>query len=87
LRKKATRKAEDKYAKDPFKVKRKPTCECWIDTDTNEIKGFFSLLIHRGMTPGPNYPFYWQNNPKDRNNWIAEVMTRSRFFELKQLIY
>lgn len=59
----------------------------WENCTLAEIKCFFAIQLHMGITKAPSYKTYWSNNQKFRIQGIADSMTRDRFLQIKKHIY
>lgn len=78
------RKAQNFYALNPLQNTHQ---QAWKDCSNAEIKAFFAMQMHMGLTKAPTYRFYWNQDPKFRVNGVADVMSRDRFFLIKRHVY
>lgn len=59
----------------------------WYPVTRPEMKAYFAMIIHMGITSCSELPLYWSKSETFRVNGIARVLPRDRFFKIKQFIY
>ena len=61
--------------------------QTWKDISFNEIKAFFGIVLHMGITNSTDYKSYWSTDPSFKMPGISRVMHRDRFIGIKKYIY
>lgn len=74
-------KETNRYAKHCLQNYKTPKSRLnlWTNTDRNEIKRFFSIVLVMGLNHLPAIMCYWSKDIIYRNDFIANAMTRDRF--------
>ena len=61
------------------RISRKSRLKSWKDTDEEEIKKFFSIVMYMGVVKYPSIDLYWSRDPFYKNNFVPPLMSRNRF--------
>jgi hypothetical protein len=67
-------------------VSRKARLNDWKDTNSDELRHFFGIIIWMGLTNYPSIESYWSTKKIYRNG-ISQVMSRNRFQLLLKTIH
>jgi hypothetical protein len=51
----------------------------WKQTDKNEIKTFFGLVLYMGLVKLPKLSDYWSNDPMFEQKYVKNKISRNRF--------
>ncbi|KAJ6648949.1 PiggyBac transposable element-derived protein 4 [Pseudolycoriella hygida] len=68
-------------------IKRCSRMRKWKDTNTDEMKKFFGLVVYMGIVKLPGIHMYWSKNQFYRNAFVPQVMSRNRFQLLLKMIH
>lgn len=66
---------------------QKSRVKAWSDTDRNEIRKFFAVLLVMGMTKVPFINLYWSKDKMFNNEFIVSLIPRDRFLLLLKFIH
>lgn len=67
--------------------RHKSRVTAWTETDKDEIRNFFGILVAMGLCSVPSINLYWSKDTLFHNTFISSVMTRDRFLLLLKFIH
>lgn len=67
--------------------KNKSRMKSWNNTNRDEIRKFFGILLAMGLTSVPALNLYWSKDPMFHNQFISSRMSRDRFILLLKFIH
>ncbi|XP_060846480.1 piggyBac transposable element-derived protein 4-like [Rhopalosiphum padi] len=59
----------------------------WVDTNVNELKIFFGLLLHTGTIKLPKMSEYWKTDELFNLNCFREKMSRNRYMLIMRVLH
>lgn len=60
---------------------------CWTETNRDEIRKFFGIVMYMGLIIYPTIEDYWSTHPLFKNNILPQIMSRNRFQLLLRCIH
>ncbi|XP_018573042.1 piggyBac transposable element-derived protein 4 [Anoplophora glabripennis] len=59
----------------------------WTDTDTEELRDFFAIVIAMGLVPLPALHLYWSKDEIFANKFVSSIMPRDRFMTILKYLH
>ena len=57
-----------------------------LETDLNELKAYFGLMVVMGVNRPPELRVYWRTDPKLNSTFISQI-SRKRFEEIERYLH
>ena len=66
---------------------KKPSPMPWKDTNVNEMKAFFGVVLAMGLIKLPELEDYWREDTMYSMSWFQSIFTRTRFKQILRYLH